>query len=138
MRYNRNLSLADAAWIQYRIISMLLRNFVYRRRWYARKARGHINPHKVSEIYHTRIGLVADRSSTFYGYLCRTDPYDVDRKAIIEEQKWLRSELNNLKANPNTDTDFQKFKSTWKKVDDELKILEGHEGLTLKELHHYE
>lgn len=125
MRYNRNLTLPDAAWVQFRIMSMLLSNFVYRRRWYARKSRGHYNPHNVSDDFHQRVGNVADRVSKFYAYLCRTDPYDTSHSRIGEEERYLRGALDSLKENTHAN-DFLKFKSTWKKIDDELKILEGH------------
>lgn len=126
MRYRRDLSVPDAAWIQFRKISSLLSNFVYRRRWYARRARGHINPHKVSEEYHNQIGELSDRATKFYSYLCRTDPYDTSFTRIEEEVIRFRADLLKLKQSEFDEADFPKFRSTWKKIDDELKIIEGH------------
>lgn len=123
MRYNRNLSYSDAAWVQFRVIYSIINNFVYRRKWYARRSRGHINPHQVSDVYYNRLGRLEERAQIFYGYLCRTPK--ADAATISEEVSDFRVALDDLQHS-NTDTDFAKFKSTYKKLDDALKIIEGH------------
>lgn len=133
MRYNRNLSLNDAAWIQFRIISSLLSNFVYRRKWYSRRARGHINPHKISDAYYKEIAALSVKAAAVYQKLCASS--SIPQQQIREDIGQVRVGLYHLKNHLATtnervqeefDTDWAKFKSTWKKLDDELQIIEGH------------